>query len=266
MDYPGCVLAHKGCINEARDVFAQVREATADFCDVWLNIAHIYYENCLKKFFKYNNTEVMKLATSILKDEKSNLKTVLSAVRDLELAHSTEFCKGSGTVTNLSYLSQHGDRMKFDLAQAAAEASNVGHAQYHVARARKIDEAERELRKRQEEDREAIRQKHLEDQLAKQKLKEDIDKKLMEQRAKFVEKAKKISLEPVMEDRPRKSGGGKRSKKRDDGEILSDESEDDMPRKKKKKRGGSGSEGEGDEAPRRKKKGGRKRYMMMPYS
>jgi len=42
--YAGCVLAHKGHINEARDVFAQVREATADFCDVWLNIAHIYVE------------------------------------------------------------------------------------------------------------------------------------------------------------------------------------------------------------------------------
>lgn len=41
---PGCVLAHKGCINEGRDIFAQVREATADFCDVWLNIAHIYVE------------------------------------------------------------------------------------------------------------------------------------------------------------------------------------------------------------------------------
>ena len=40
----GCLLAHKGHINEARDVFAQVREATADFCDVWLNIAHIYVE------------------------------------------------------------------------------------------------------------------------------------------------------------------------------------------------------------------------------
>ena len=37
-------MAHKGCINESRDVFAQVREATADFCDVWLNIAHIYVE------------------------------------------------------------------------------------------------------------------------------------------------------------------------------------------------------------------------------
>jgi hypothetical protein len=42
--FSGCVLAHKGCINEGRDVFAQVREATADFCDVWLNIAHIYVE------------------------------------------------------------------------------------------------------------------------------------------------------------------------------------------------------------------------------
>lgn len=67
----GAVLAHKGCISEARDIFAQVREATADFSDVWLNIAHIYveqkqyvsaiqmYENCLKKFFKHNNVEVM---------------------------------------------------------------------------------------------------------------------------------------------------------------------------------------------------------------
>ena len=38
------MLAHKSHINEARDVFAQVREATADMCDVWLNIAHIYVE------------------------------------------------------------------------------------------------------------------------------------------------------------------------------------------------------------------------------
>ena len=37
-------MAHKGHINEARDVFAQVREATADMSDVWLNIAHIYVE------------------------------------------------------------------------------------------------------------------------------------------------------------------------------------------------------------------------------
>ena len=36
----------------------------------------------------YNVALVLqKLATSVLRDEKSNLKTVLSAVKDLELAH-----------------------------------------------------------------------------------------------------------------------------------------------------------------------------------
>lgn len=78
-------------------MFAQVREATAEISDVWLNLAHIYveqkqyisavqmvrgfliltvlflrtgitqfillsasqYENCLKKFYKYQNTEVL---------------------------------------------------------------------------------------------------------------------------------------------------------------------------------------------------------------
>lgn len=37
-------MAHKGYYREARDVFAQVREATADISDVWLNLAHIYVE------------------------------------------------------------------------------------------------------------------------------------------------------------------------------------------------------------------------------
>jgi RNA polymerase-associated protein CTR9 len=69
----GAVLAHKGYFIESRDIFAQVREATADFSDVWLNIAHIYveqkqyisaiqmYENCLKKFYKYHNVEIMQV-------------------------------------------------------------------------------------------------------------------------------------------------------------------------------------------------------------
>ena len=37
-------MAHKGFFREARDVFAQVREATAIMPDVWLNLAHIYVE------------------------------------------------------------------------------------------------------------------------------------------------------------------------------------------------------------------------------
>lgn len=42
--HAGAVLAHKGYYRDARDVFAQVREATADISDVWLNLAHIYVE------------------------------------------------------------------------------------------------------------------------------------------------------------------------------------------------------------------------------
>ncbi len=34
----------QGCITDARMIFAEVREATADFKDVWLNIAHVYVE------------------------------------------------------------------------------------------------------------------------------------------------------------------------------------------------------------------------------
>lgn len=60
----GAVLAHKGCINEARDIFAQVREATADFCDVWLNIAHIYveqkqYVSAIQMVRFNNNSEII---------------------------------------------------------------------------------------------------------------------------------------------------------------------------------------------------------------
>ena len=137
----GAVLAHKGYINEARVIFAEVRETTADFFDVWLNIAHIYveqhqyvsaiqmYENCLKKFFKYHNVDVLlylarayakngklkeakmtllkarrvspqdtvilynialilqKLASQLLRDEKSTLSEVLQAVHELGLSH-----------------------------------------------------------------------------------------------------------------------------------------------------------------------------------
>lgn len=40
----GCVLAQKGNIAEARELFAAVREATADIPDVWINLAHCSVE------------------------------------------------------------------------------------------------------------------------------------------------------------------------------------------------------------------------------
>merc|ERR1719210_96984 len=205
----GAVLAHKGCIQEARDIFAQVREATADFCDVWLNIGHIYveqrqyisaiqmYENCLKKFYKHPNVEVLqylarayfragklkeakmtllrarrvaphdtvilynialilqKLANQLLRDEKSTLTEVLQAVHELGISHKY-----------FQYLAVEGDKMKYDLSRAAVEARQcqdlLSQATYHVGRAKKIDEEERSMRRKQQEEREQFRVQQLE--------------------------------------------------------------------------------------------------------
>lgn len=93
----GCVLAVKGMFNEARDVFSQVREVTADFPDVWINIAHIYveqrqyvaavqmYENCLKKFYNNSNTEILSyMARALFKANKlAECKKVLVRARHI---------------------------------------------------------------------------------------------------------------------------------------------------------------------------------------
>ena len=42
----------------------------------------------------------------------------------------------------------------------------LNQAQYHLARARKIDEQEQKMRKKQEEEREALRQKYLQGQVS----------------------------------------------------------------------------------------------------
>ncbi|XP_028812238.1 RNA polymerase-associated protein CTR9 homolog [Denticeps clupeoides] len=307
----GAVLAHKGYFREARDVFAQVREATADISDVWLNLAHIYveqkqyisavqmYENCLKKFYKYQNTEVhlylaralfkcgklqeckqtllkarhvapsdtvlmfnialvlQRLATLVLKDEKSNLKAVLSAVKELELAHRY-----------FSYLSKAGDKMRFDLALASSEARQcsdlLSQAQYHVARARKQDEEEKELRAKQEQERDLLRQQMMKEQEEKRTREAEEQKKLLEQRAQFVEKTKNLltfaeGMKESAREKKKGGGGGRRKKGGDMDEFVNDDSDEELPMKKKKKRkGGSGSEqeeeGEGEKKQRKKRK------------
>ena len=235
-----CVLAHKGCITEAREIFASVREATADFSDVWLNIAHIYveqkqhvsavqmYENCVRKFFRHPHVEILqylarahfragklreakltlikaqhvaphdtvlqfntalvlqRLATQILKDEKSDLSTVLQAVSELQLSHKF-----------FQWLSVNGDRMRYDLALAAAEARHCGdllsQAQYHVARARNQAEEERLLRKKQEEEREALRAKQREEQRRLEELRRQEQEKQLKLREEYIEKTKKAT-------------------------------------------------------------------------
>lgn len=69
----------------------------------------------------------------------------------------------------------HGDRMKYDVTLADSEAKQcqdlLSQAQYHVARARKVDEEEKQLRKKQEEEREIFRIKQLDEQVGGMKKK-----------------------------------------------------------------------------------------------
>jgi len=80
--------------------------------------------------------------------------------------------------------------MKYDLARAAIEARQcqdlLSQAQYHVARARRIDEEERALRRRQHEEREKFRQR----QLGMQKRIEEERKQKLEELARAREEYK----------------------------------------------------------------------------
>jgi RNA polymerase-associated protein CTR9 len=67
----GIILAERNELNEAKDFFIKVREATTTMPDVWLNLGHVYlaqgefvnaikmYQNCLRKFFGNKDPEVM---------------------------------------------------------------------------------------------------------------------------------------------------------------------------------------------------------------
>uniref|UniRef100_A0A3P8WYG3 CTR9 homolog, Paf1/RNA polymerase II complex component n=1 Tax=Cynoglossus semilaevis TaxID=244447 RepID=A0A3P8WYG3_CYNSE len=296
----GAVLAHKGYYREARDVFAQVREATADISDVWLNLAHIYveqkqyisavqmYENCLKKFYKYQNTEVLLyLARALFKCGKLQeckqmllKKTLYFCCFPKRLVMwplMTQFSYGINIYFFLllgviffvlfnryfSYLSKAGDKMRFDLALAASEARScsdlLSQAQYHVARARKQDEEEKELRAKQEQERDLLRQQLMKEQEEKRTREVEEQKKLLEQRALYVEKTKNLLTfvdgpKEMAKEKKKGSGGSRRKKGGDMDEFVNDDSDEDLPVKKKKKRSGSGSEQEEGEEGEKKKK------------
>jgi RNA polymerase-associated protein CTR9 len=110
------------------------------------------------------------------------------------------------------WLSHSGDRMRFDLAAAAVEARScsdlLSQAQYHVARARKIDEQEREVRRRQEEEREALRAKQQAEQEVRLKEQQDKHQQMLEVRKQYKEKTKTLLQFSHVEEKPSRSKGG----------------------------------------------------------
>ncbi|CAF0874480.1 unnamed protein product [Didymodactylos carnosus] len=272
----GCVLAHKNYLNEARDIFAQVREATADFPDVWLNIAHIYveqkqyipavqmYENCLKKFYKYNNVEVLTyLARALVKGNrlKEAHNALLNARRvsphDLtlmynvslvqqKLAHETLKDENSTLAPVLqaidqlkiaqktfTWLSENGDPSRIDLNQSSQEARQcsdyLSQSTYHEIRARKKDEQEQLIRRKQDEERKKLREKQLFEEQERHRKDEERRQLETEKRQEFVKRNMNLltaneAQEKTEKQRP--SGNKKRARQADDEEEFINDTQD----------------------------------------
>ncbi|XP_001951487.2 RNA polymerase-associated protein CTR9 homolog isoform X1 [Acyrthosiphon pisum] len=301
----GCVMAHKQYINEARDIFAQVREATADFCDVWLNIAHIYieqkqyisaiqmYENCIKKFFKHDNVEILQYlgrayfkAGKLKEAKKVFLKARRVAPQDLVIIYNIAFVLQKLSAQTLKdgksnlkdvlkavhelglshkyfqYLAVNGDRMRYDVNLADFEAKQcqdlLSQAQYHVARARKMDHDEREMRRKQEEERESLRVKQIEEQTKALQKQEEQRKEMLLKRQEYREKTKNALVFDHVLEKPKGKGKRRENYCSDSGgSIASEPGRNRSPRplksKKSRKSGSTGGEKE------KKKRGASKR-------
>ncbi|CAF2780986.1 unnamed protein product [Rotaria sp. Silwood2] len=272
----GCVLAHKGYLNEARDIFAQVREATADMPDVWLNIAHIYveqkqyipavqmYENCLKKFYKYNNVEVLTyLARALVKGNRLHeahnalLNARRVAPHDLTLMYNIalvqqklaqEILKDENSTLisvlqaidqlriaqkSFTWLGEHGDPHRLDLNQALQEARQcsdlLSQSTYHEIRARKKDEEEQLVRKKQDEERRKLREKQFQEAEDRRRQEDERRRMEREKRQQFVERTKNLlttESQVTSEKSQRSTGGTKKRQKHDDEEEFINDTTD----------------------------------------
>jgi len=279
----GAVLAHQGHVREARDIFAQVREATADVCDVWVNLAHVYmeqrqylsavqmYDSCMRKFHKRGDPELlvhlaraqfkcgklseckktllrarhvaphdtavlynvscvlMQVGKAVLVDGKSNLQTVLHAISDLKLAQDY-----------FTYLSACGDRMKFDLKQAATEASRcrdlLSQANNIRERAQKCEEEEKRMRDEQEKTKKEIRQKQEQEKRNRMMAEEEKMRALMEQRHLTNTRVKQLNQNDFVVEKEKKKSHKRKKQTNDDiGMSSSDEENPQTSNKKRKK-------------------------------
>ena len=84
-----------------------------------------------------------RLAKSVLEDEKSTLNTVLQAVHELKLSQKY-----------FQFLAKNEERIKVLSESEAKKCEDLlPQAQLHVERAKRIDEEEKMLRKKQEQER-----------------------------------------------------------------------------------------------------------------
>lgn len=150
-----------------------------------------------------------------------------------------------------TYLSVHGDKTRYNILLASAEASQcqdlLSQAQYHVSRARRIDEEERNLRTKQEQERAAFKKRQEEEREMEVERRRKAGEEMLVKRSEYIEKTKNALLFDAMpSEKKRGPGRGRRD------EYVSDSGSD---------AGAKRADGEaGNEKPRKKSgKGGRKK-------
>jgi len=94
--------------------------------------------------------------------------------------------------------------MRYDVNLTVIEAKQcedlLSQAQYHVARARKMDNDERKMHRKQEEERETLRVKQIEEQTRALQKQEEQRKELLLKRQEYREKTKNaLVFNPVLE-------------------------------------------------------------------
>lgn len=110
------------------------------------------------------------------------------------------------------YLAVHGDKTRFNLESGTIEANQcrdlLSQAQYHVSRARRIDEEEKALKRKHEEERVAFRKRQEEERLRREEEERIKSEELLAKRKLYVEKTKSLilTLENSAQEEKRKRG------------------------------------------------------------
>lgn len=118
--------------------------------------------------------------------------------------------------------------MRYDVSLADIEAKQcqdlLSQAQYHVARARKMDSDEREMRRKQEEEREALRIKQLEEQTKALERQEIQRKEMLLKRQEYREKTKNALVFDQIVEKPKGKGRRREAYGSDSGGSIASES------------------------------------------
>lgn len=110
------------------------------------------------------------------------------------------------------YLSICGDKTRFNIEIAGIEANQcqdlLSQAQYHVSRARRIDEEEKALRRKQEEERLAFKTKQEEERKRREEEQKTSREQMLVKRQEYVEKTKGLLIisENPTQSKERKKG------------------------------------------------------------